>query len=112
MTDPSDPRSFDDGDVDGGALGDSGTSVYTRDPDESPSTSVIRAVSEHTDTDEAALPPLYDAIDTDAIDDLLGDSSGSRRSGHVCITFRFAGCDVAVYADGRTLVSEPTSPSP
>ncbi|WP_336024796.1 HalOD1 output domain-containing protein [Halobellus salinisoli] len=107
MTNHPDHQPVDD--ADGDSLVDSETAVYTRDPDETPSTSVIEAVAEATGTDAMALPPLYDSIDTDAIDDLLGGRSEPRTAGHVCITFRFADCDVAVYADGRTIVSESTS---
>jgi len=103
-----DSAPFDDADV----LSDSGVAVYSREPDELPSTSVIEAVADVTGTDTTALPSLYASIDTDALDDLVGERSESPTSGNVCITFRFAGCDVAVCADGRTIVSETPSHPP
>ncbi|WP_162524319.1 HalOD1 output domain-containing protein [Halobellus captivus] len=104
MTNHSDPQSIDDVDTDRETL------VYTREPDESPSNSVIEAVGKLRGTDPTKLPSLYESIDPDAIDDLIdGQAERSLASTDVCVTFQFAGCEVAVYADRRTIVSRPIS---
>ena len=82
--------------------------VRSREADESPSESVIRAVSEATGTDPLQMPRLGDVIDPDALDALfLADSAwtGADRDSEGTVAFRFGGCDVTVHADGRTVVS-------
>jgi len=97
-------------DVDAGT--DTARVVRSREGDEAPSESVIRAVSEATGTDPLQMPRLGDVVDPDALDALfLADSSwtdDSRDSTPAgTVTFRFSGCDVTVHADGRTVVSPP-----
>jgi hypothetical protein len=80
--------------------------TYVRERDESPSASVIEAVSEATGTEPDRMQVLYEVIDPDALDALFEpDADGKREppSGHV--SFRFAGCSVTVYANRRTVVS-------
>jgi hypothetical protein len=83
----------------------------SREVDESPSESVIRAVSEATGTDPLQLPRLGEVVDPDALDALfLSDSQwidDSRGTETGTVNFRFSGCEVTVYADGRTVVSRP-----
>lgn len=57
-------------------------------------TAVVEAVSSTSGTPEFDLPPVYDAIDPDALDALF---DGRGTSGHV--TFRYAGYEVTVHAD-------------
>lgn len=77
--------------------------------DERISDAVIDAVSAATDTDPLDLPLAYEEVDLDAVDSLFHRDDRSRHSDGR-IEFRFAGCDVRVYADGRVAVS--TSPEP
>ncbi|QZP37626.1 HalOD1 output domain-containing protein [Halobaculum magnesiiphilum] len=65
---------------------------------------VIESVAEATDTDPFRLPPLHDAVDTDALSRLFATDghAGSPTDGHVL--FRYHGCDVTVHASGRATV--------
>ncbi|SNZ17036.1 hypothetical protein SAMN06269185_2860 [Natronoarchaeum philippinense] len=60
---------------------------------QSASSRVVSAVAAETDRDQSQMPPLYDAVDPDALDALLDRPS-------TAITFRYAGRDVTVHADG------------
>ncbi|MFC6825824.1 HalOD1 output domain-containing protein [Halopelagius fulvigenes] len=61
---------------------------------------VVEAVSAATDVPAVELPPLYWAVDPDALNALFSapDANGE-------ITFRYAGCDVTVRADRTVDVS-------
>jgi len=95
--------------VDGGPrsdeFDDSGqeTITYERDTHELPSRSVVRAVAATTGRDPAKMNPLCDAVDPDALNGLVQPASEERANARV--TFQFNGCTVAVYGDGRTVVS-------
>lgn len=91
------PDGFDDSDP--------GTVTYERDTDERPSRSVVRAVSAAIGRDPAKMDPLCDAVDPDALNGLVEPAAGERVNARV--TFRFNECTVAVYGDGRTVVSPP-----
>jgi hypothetical protein len=61
---------------------------------------IVAAVAAHADADPLELPPLHEAIDSDAVDDLFHDgSSGSVR-------FRYAGRTVTVDSEGRVDVAQ------
>ena len=57
-----------------------------------PSLATIEAVTTAKGVDPDTLPPLYDAVDPDALDDLLGDP----RRDDVQVSFSYADCDVTV----------------
>jgi len=63
------------------------TNAYGDDP---PSHAVARSVAAATDRVVVDLPPLYETIDTDALDHLFD------RGARVAVSFRYAGCDVTV----------------
>jgi hypothetical protein len=69
------------------------------------SQTVVLAVAEATGDDAMELPPLYDTVDPDALNELFDSSTGGAvgRSGRV--EFTYAGCDVTVHADERVAVS-------
>lgn len=73
-----------------------------------PSTAVVRAVAAAESVDETELPPLFHAIDPDALDALF--ESGRREPTAVrstgSVTFRYDGYEVSVAADG-TVDVEP-----
>lgn len=74
--------------------------------DPAPSYTVISAVSEVTGTEPEALESLYDVVDADALDQLVyGMDSRAVSSADGQVEFRYAGCNVTVYADGRTVAS-------
>ena len=49
-------------------------------------------------------PSLYEAIDTDALDNLFANRSEPTHSGHV--SFEYAECQVIVRSDGHVFVQE------
>ncbi|WP_084186223.1 HalOD1 output domain-containing protein [Haladaptatus litoreus] len=102
------------------ALEDGGTEQfsYQRQPNETPTEAVLSAVSAVSnrkiiptatgDGDLDALEPLYDAINPDALDALVGsieDGSGSDGS----VTFDYSGHEVTVKSSGEILVRPPSS---
>lgn len=76
------------------------TSSTTVANDVAVSTAVVEAVSAASNTTVLELPPLYDAVNPDALDSLFTDE---RRVGEVA--FRYAGYRVVVYADRTVEVS-------
>ncbi|KTG08015.1 hypothetical protein AUR64_01635 [Haloprofundus marisrubri] len=70
---------------------------------ERPSDTVVRAVADATTTDELSLPPLLDALDPDALDDLLRPFEANPTRGRV-VEFHYAGVHVSAFADGRVVV--------
>lgn len=71
---------------------------------------MLDAVARATGVDPAALPPLYDVVDPDALDALfaptVGDADG--RSG-IHVRFTYVGLDVVVRGDGEVDVHRPPS---
>jgi len=65
---------------------------------ETPVTAVIEAVAEATDSDPLDLPPLYESVDSDALNTLF---KGSETS--VQVVFQYAGFEVVVQ-DGEVVV--------
>lgn len=64
--------------------------------DLSASEAVIRQIAEAAGVDPLALPPLYDAVDPDALDALFEPSPGDPiLSGTV--SFTYCGCGVVVF---------------
>jgi len=80
---------------------------YEADEDESFSEAVIRSVSAVRGVDPTELPPLYDTIDPDGLDELFGPTvQGKSRSG-ARVQFTYAGCEVTVFSSGRVLIERP-----
>lgn len=61
------------------------------------SRAVIEAVADAEDTDPIELPPLYDAIDPDALDSVFFGTKGDAVDGR--ITFTYHGYEVQVDSD-------------
>lgn len=85
---------------------DAHTSKIADDSDKSPSICVVETVSEATGTDLMDLQPLYDAIDPDALDKLIGSPDQFTEG---CIQFRYEGCTITVDAGGWIAVSSETN---
>lgn len=68
----------------------------------SPSENVIQAVSRHTDTGPLELPPLYQAVDPDALNDLVANSTDALDA----IQFTYAGHSVTVQGDGTVTIGD------
>lgn len=62
-----------------------------------PSMAVISAVADALDADPLELDPLFDTLDTDALDNLLREDGGSP----IHVSFAFAGCEITMSGDGR-----------
>lgn len=72
-----------------------GTTSATYDPDSDHLGVVLPTLlARCTDRDPCSLPPLYDAIDADALDALLGDTE--RTGSSLRVEFEYVGYDVAV----------------
>lgn len=67
----------------------------------SPSRAIPELLAVLTDRQPTALDPLYDAVDPDALDTIVGDGS---RSDAVSVSFTHAGFSVTVRADGEVVV--------
>lgn len=67
----------------------------------SPSLRVVDAVANAEGVDPTDLePPLYDAVDPNAIDGLFDATATPNASRNGRLTFRYRGYDVTVRADG------------
>lgn len=74
--------------------------------DLSPSYSVIKAVSQATATAPDEMRPLYEVIDSDALDRLFArDEPHGTALSDGFVRFGYEGAEVTVHADGRTTVS-------
>lgn len=69
----------------------------------SPTIGVVEAVSRQTDTDPLELPPLYEAIDPNALDNLFNKGGGDSSVDSV--HFDYAGHSVTVTGNGTIDVS-------
>ena len=76
----------------------------------SPSVAIINAVAEAAGVDPLELPPLYESIDTDALDNLFGDLNGVNAAEKI-LSFRLDKWNVFVSGDGRIRVCDATRPT-
>ncbi|WP_435177137.1 HalOD1 output domain-containing protein [Halorussus sp. AFM4] len=75
-------------------------------PVDSVTQDVVTAVADATDRDPQALPPLYDAVDPDALEALVNRPPHvGRGSTGVEVAFEFADCVVTVSSTGDVDVS-------
>jgi hypothetical protein len=79
------------------------TSRPPADTDVAIGTLVVTTISDATDTPVGELPPLYDAIDPDALDAVF-----FGRDTEGCVRFQYAGHTVTVSAD-RTVDVSPNN---
>jgi hypothetical protein len=67
---------------------------------------IVNAVADATGRDPNALPPLYEAVDPDALAALVGRRPTPARGGdEIEVSFQFAGCPVAVSSTGGVTVA-------
>lgn len=71
--------------------------------EESPSIAVIRTISAFSNTPEEKLDPLFDIIDPEAMDAIIGTSADGS------ISFRYSGFDVTV-AKGQVILNDDDEP--
>jgi len=76
-----------------------------------PSAAVVTAVADAEGVDETDLPPLFHAIDPDALDALFDSSTEPPHATGTTgsITFHYHGYDVTVTANGRVEVTADPS---
>jgi len=72
-----------------------------------PSTAVIDAVAAATAREHRSLPPLYDAIDGEALDSLL-EGARDRQTGRTRVVFDWAGVTVVIESGGDIEVWQDT----
>lgn len=78
--------------------------VYTTDTDESITEGVVTATAAVTNTRVVELPPLYETVDTDALDELFAPQLGETKNRTVRVTFTYFDCDVVVLRNGRIFI--------
>lgn len=83
----------DDGGYDRERTNRSQWETYEIGEDERPSEAVVLAVAELTNRSPLDLEPLYDVIDPDHLDGVLGETDDSVRAE---LSFTFASCQVTV----------------
>lgn len=66
-----------------------------------PAMAVVAAVASARNVPAEALRPIYDSIDTDALNKVVGDAAGDP----VQVSFSFEGYAVTVSSDGRVDLS-------
>ena len=96
MTDQTDPFRLSDGSF-----------IREMDPSESCSTAVVQAVAAVSNREPTEMAPLYEAVDTDAMDALLVYKGEFRKESNVDISFSYERQDVTVSSDGKVIVKHP-----
>lgn len=74
--------------------------------DEVTSQAVVTAVAEETGTDPIELDPLYNAVDSDALNTLLRSHEPVSDGSLLQVQFTYAGCEVHVASDGTVQATE------
>lgn len=69
-----------------------------------PSTAVIETVAEARNRDPTELEPLYEAVDSDALDALVRSDGRSTAAGAVTVSFEFGDQQVTVDSSGDVVV--------
>lgn len=77
------------------------TGEWVRDTENTPVYAVVSAVAEVENTDPVELPPLYDAIDPEALNDLFTSRPDSALEQ---LSFQYAGYSVVVRGNGEVEV--------
>lgn len=78
-----------------------GTATWERDTENTPVYAAVSAVAEVDGTDPVELPPLYDAIDPEALNALFTSQSHAPVER---LSFQYAGYEVVVRGNGTVLV--------
>lgn len=87
-----------------------GVHHYDSDSDSSPSDAVIRAIAVVTDTEPENLAPLYETIDTEALNELFEHRSNAPHLEEQVLAFTVGNWNVFVRDDGQIRVCDPTGP--
>lgn len=87
---------------------------YEFESDVSPTEVIIEALAEAAEIDPIELPPLYEFVDPDALDQLFGEHEGAAHA-DALLSFQVETWNVFVRADGRIRIcdnTQPTDPEP
>ncbi|ELY61186.1 HalOD1 output domain-containing protein [Natronolimnohabitans innermongolicus] len=76
---------------------------YTFSAEKSPTMAVVESVAAVSNTEPTELPPLYDAINPDALDSLF-ESSETRDLSTVRVSFPYNGYDIAIQGGSNLTV--------
>lgn len=67
-----------------------------------PSLRVLESVADADDVDPASLePPLYDVVDTNALDRLFEPTASETTARRGQVSFRYRGYEITVHSSGR-----------
>lgn len=83
---------------------------YDVSSDTSPSDAIVRAIAAVSDTEPTDLTPLYDTIDTEALNRLFDGRTRESDAGGKILSFAVSGWNVFVRDDGRIRVCDPSGP--
>lgn len=72
-----------------------------------PSTAVAETVAEAVNEAPTEIPPLYESIDTDALDSIIRSNGHQPRGQHRCISFSYAKLWVTIDGSGMVSVNPP-----
>lgn len=78
--------------------------VYGVGPDETVTEGVVTAVAVTTNTEIHHMPPLYETINADALDELFADSHGGKIRSTGRVRFTYCECEVVVLSNGRIII--------
>ncbi|MBZ6495330.1 HalOD1 output domain-containing protein [Natrinema longum] len=87
--------------------------VTTFDPEagERASDAIVTAVAAIVGTDSVDLPPLYDAVDPEALDSLVEHAQRMEDAGTHQVWFTYESFDVGVRTDGEIRIRDATTAS-
>ena len=83
---------------------------YGADSGLTPTEAIVEAVASAADVDPIELPPLYEFVDLDALDQLFDRHDGAEAP-DALLSFSVENWNVFVRADGRIRVCDGTSPT-
>lgn len=85
--------------------------TYQHDPDsdESILLSIVRLVAVASDKDPTELTPLREAVDPDAVENLLSPKSETPSDKHIVLTIGYEGYQIEIRSDGRIRLFDPES---
>lgn len=92
---------------------ESGSFHYPPEQDRwSMSEAVVSAVAVATDRDPIELPPLYEAIDPDALDALVSPLTVHAERGTVTVSFEWADCHVVIEEQSKIRIRASSKTKP
>ena len=80
-------------------------SPVSKTSDDSATLTIVERIATLEGRDPVTLPPLYDTIDPEALDSLVGSSTAGDSRSPTTIRFTYCGYDVRVRGDGEIGIS-------